>query len=369
MSVKKDPFIIIRDSIDGDEKSLAILLHNSFPNAPKPEKIQKIWCWQFRNCFSKNNGVAIAQHSDVIVAQYAIMWLPMVYKGQPIDGAVSTATVTNKSVRGQGIFTKLAAKVYRDIAIAGAKIVYGFPNSQSINGFTKRLEWFEVAPFPVHVKPVDTSAFIGKIIGGNTIARLVGAACNIFLRLIDGEVRIRHRRAGINFREVNDVPDALDNLWKTSSVAGKLAVVRNKKYLVWRYLEKPFFSYDIHVAISGDEKFCGCIITHTTEKFGMKILFVMELIAEKDDAVVCQVMLDELTRIARMKGAAAISLLIPSGNPNRFIYLKNGYLPIPRRLFPQDIFWCAKVNSPDIDPKYARDRKNWYISWGDLDVV
>lgn len=369
MSLIKDPNIIIRDSIDGDEKSLAILLHNNFPNAPEPEKIQKTWCWQFRNCFSKNGGVAVAQCSDEVVAQYAVMCFPMIYKGQSIDGAVSTATATDKSVRGQGLFTKLAAKVYQDIAMAGTKIVYGFPNSQSVNGFIKHLAWFEVAPFPVHIKPVDTLKFIEKIIGHNAIARLLRVASNVFLRLIFGAVRPRHRRIGINIKKVNDIPDALDNLWKTCFMAGKLAVVRNKKYLVWRYLEKPFFSYDIRVATSDDENLCGFIVTHTEEIFGLKILFVMELMVEKDDPAVCQILLDELTRISLMKGASAISFLVPPGDPNRFMYLRNGYLPIPRRLFPRDIFWAARVNSPDIEPTYARDRKNWYISWGDLDVV
>jgi hypothetical protein len=118
-----------------------------------------------------------------------------------------------------------------------------------------------------------------------------------------------------------------------------------------------------------DEKLCGCLITHTAEKFGIKIVFVMELIAEKDDPGVCQVLLDELNHIARMQGAAAVSLFFLPGNPNHTLYLKNGYLPVPRRLFPQDIFFGARVNSPDIDPVYTKDRRNWYISWGDLDVV
>jgi hypothetical protein len=165
--------ITIRPCEVNDEEPIAVLLNKNFPNALAPKVILKTWRWQFRNSFSKNSGVAVAERGGDIVAQYAVMWFPMIYKGQQIDGAVSTATVTDKSVRGQGLFTKLAAKVYQDIAIAGAKIVYGFPNSQSINGFIKRLEWFEVAPFPIHIKPVDTSAYIRKIIGDNTISKLL----------------------------------------------------------------------------------------------------------------------------------------------------------------------------------------------------
>jgi hypothetical protein len=368
MSLKKDPSIIIRDFIHGDEESLAVLLHNNFPNSPAPETIQKTWHWQFRNAFSKNSGVAVAERGGDIVAQYAVMWFPMIYKGQQIDGAVSTATVTDKSARGQGLFTKLAVKVYQDVAAESAKIIYGFPNGQSINGFIKHLEWFEVAPFPLHIKPVDTTALVRKIIGGNTIARLLGSLGNLLLRIIVGALQARHRQTNITFRQVHDIPDALDKLWEMTFIAGKIALVRNKSYLHWRYIEKPFFTYDIHVAMAG-ENLCGCIITHMAEKFGVKIIYVMEILAEYDDPAVCQILLDELNSIATRQGAAAVSLLFLPDNPNRSLYLKNGYWPVPRRLFPQDIFFGARVNSPDIDPKYARDMTNWYISWGDMDVV
>jgi hypothetical protein len=369
MSFEKDPSIIIRDPIDGDEESLAVLLHNNFPNSPAPAVIHKTWRWQFRNAFSRNSGVAVAERDGDIVAQYAVMWFPMIYKGQQIDGAVSTATVTDKSVRGQGLFTKLAVKVYQDIAAESAKIIYGFPNSQSINGFIKHLEWFEVAPFPLYIKPVDTTALVRKIIGDNAVARVLGSLGNCFFRHIVGALQTRHRQTNITFRQVHDIPDALDKIWDTTCIAGKIALVRNKRYLRWRYMEKPFFSYDIHVAMAANEKLCGCIITRIGEKFGVKIIYVMEILAENDDPAVTQLLLDELNSIAIRQGAAAISLLFLPDNPNRSLYLKNGYLPVPRRLFPQDIFFGARVNSPDIDPKYARDMKNWYISWGDLDVV
>jgi hypothetical protein len=368
MSVKKAPSIIIRDSIHGDEESIAVLLHNNFPNSPAPEIIQKTWRWQFRNAFSKNSGVAVAERGSDIVAQYAVMWVPMTYKGRLIEGAISTATVTDKSARGQGLFTTLAVKVYQDIAAESAKIIFGFPNGQSINGFIKHLEWFEVAPFPLYIKPVDTTVLVRKMIGDNAVARLMGSIGNFLLRHIVEALQIRHRQTNITFRQVNDIPDALGTLWETTFIAGKIALVRNKGYLHWRYLEKPFFTYDIYVAMAG-AKLCGCIITHIAEKFGVKIIYVMEILTENDDSAVCQVLLEELNSIAMRQGAAAISLLLLPDNPNRSLFLKNGYLPVPRRLFPQDIYFGARVNSPDIDPGYARDMKNWYISWGDMDVV
>jgi hypothetical protein len=361
--------IIIRPCENKDEQSIAELLHNNYPNTPDPASIHKTWCWQFKNNFTKASGVAIAELEGNIVAQYAVMWLPMIYKGRMIEGAVSTATVTDKSARGRGLFTKLASKVYQDIASSGAKIVYGFPNSQSIHGFLSHLDWFEVAPFPLCIKLIDTSAIFRKFIGGNASARLLGRLANFILHFICGALHPVGRNGSLVVRKVVDIPDALDNLWEKSFIAQKIALVRHKKYLHWRYLEKPFFSYDIYIVDNRDGQIGGCIITSTSEKSGMKIIYVMELFTENNNQRLCQALLDKLVVIATEQDADAISLLSLPDDPFHTLYRRNGYFPVPRRLFPQEIYFGARLISEDIDPTYARDKHNWYISWGDMDVV
>jgi hypothetical protein len=361
--------IDIRNCEAKDEVPLAILLSNNFPDAPDAEAIHKTWLWQFRNAFSRNSGIAVAQKGEDIVAQYAVMWFPMSCQGKAIEGAISTATVTDKSVRRKGLFTRLALKVYQDISAEGAKIVYGFPNSQSIKGFINSLDWFRVTSFPAYIKPIDLSAFTMKIIGRNAFSRMTGGAGNLFFRLIIRILRRRDRTSALTLKRVREIPDGIDTLWATTAIAEKIALIRDRNYLSWRYLKKPFFIYNIYIAVSKNENPRGYVITHTAEKFGMKILFVMELVAEKDDPAVCSVLLDELNHIAQREGCSAISCLVTPDDHNRSMYIREGFFPVPQFLFPQDIFWCAKVISPDVDRVYVRDKKNWYISWGDLDVV
>lgn len=358
----------IRPYRPGDEKGLAALLHQNFPNAPEPERIRDMWRWQFQNGFSRKKGVAVAQKAVDLVAQYAVMWVPMTYGGQILEGTISTATVTDRAARGQGLFPKLAARVYRDIADEGAGLVYGFPNSQSIKGFIEKLEWFEIGPFPIAVKPVDASAPIRKAVSNRKLAGFLSRIINGMWRFILNVMRPQSSKR-VDFRQTGDISDEIGSLWKTSIIAKKIAIVRSREYLVWRYLQKPDFPYDIHIAVRQGSKPCGYAITHTADKFGIKIMFVMELIAERDDAVICQVLLNGLERIAQQKKASVISMLLPSGTVNRMMYLRNGYLPVPRCLFPQDIYWGARVLSPALEPSYVREKRNWHISWGDLDVV
>ncbi|MGO8714633.1 MAG: GNAT family N-acetyltransferase, partial [Smithella sp.] len=129
----------IRSYEDGDEDGIARLMQQNFPNTPDASCIRQTWRWQFKNDFSKDGSIAVAEVNSSIVAHYAVMCFEMNYQDQTIIGGVSTATVTEKSFRGKGLFTKLARNVYNDLSRSGCKIVFGFPNSQSIRGFITRL--------------------------------------------------------------------------------------------------------------------------------------------------------------------------------------------------------------------------------------
>jgi predicted GNAT family acetyltransferase len=128
--------------------------------------------------------VAVAAVGVKIVAQYALMRLPLSYQGSVIDGAISTATVTDKRHRGKGLFTQLAETLYENVEKDGCKIVFGFPNSQSIHGFTTRLGWFEVNDFPLHLKIIDFFPFVKKYIGSRLIAGVFSTLLSFTVKVV-----------------------------------------------------------------------------------------------------------------------------------------------------------------------------------------
>jgi len=113
----------------------------------------------------------------------------------------------------------------------------------------------------------------------------------------------------------------------------------------------------------------GYFVTYTGRKYNSNILFVMEIVAKDDKKMIYKKMLDHLDVIAREECADAVSIIFMSNNPRYWLFVKKGYLPVPRILFPQDINFSAMVNSHLMDKSYVKNSDHWYISWGDLDVV
>jgi hypothetical protein len=310
--------------------------------------------------------VAVAAVGVKIVAQYALMRLPLSYQGSVIDGAISTATVTDKRHRGKGLFTQLAETLYENVEKDGCKIVFGFPNSQSIHGFTTRLGWFEVNDFPLHLKIIDFFPFVKKYIGSRLIA-------GVFSTLLSFTVKVVFQKFAdygyeIKLTPTGTLPAGIDEPWKESESLNRIGVVRNEKYLSWRYFEKPFYDYDFYVVSHGGQ-LCGYFVLYLGEKFGLRTIYIMECVVTKENPSAYKAILHKLENIARERQADSISVLLLPNHPQYKLFKQSGFIRVPRKLLPQKIYFAAKVLSKDIDASYVKDAKNWYISWGDLDVV
>lgn len=370
MSVKTEADdITIRTYKSGDDKAIAELMHRNFPDTFDVDAICKTSAWQFRNSFSKNSGVAIAEAEGKVAAHYAIMWLPMTYKREIIDGAISTASVTDMRFRRRGLFPKLAEKVYHDIRKEGCRLVFGFPNSQSNYSIFRKIGWFEVSNFPLHLMICNSIPFAGRIIGHNVFSAILGRVGNYLLHTADRLLNKGLSGAPYEIIKVREIDEKMDRIWETTHIAGNLAVVRNKKYLTWRYLEKPYFKYDIYKVVSKDGSVKGYYIVFVSERFGLKTVYVMEMLAGEDDKDVYCLMLNHLKKLAHEQKADAVSMLIMPGNAHYRIFMKSGFIRVPRKLFPQQIYFGARILSGELDNNYIKKENNWYISWGDLDVV
>lgn len=369
MGKSSGPDIILRPYKEGDENGIARLIFNNFPDTMDVESIRKTWFWQFRNKFSRYAPVMVASSKGEIVAQYAVMWMRLNYKGETIGGAISTATVTDKEFRGKGLFTNLAKALYEQIRLDGNQLVYGFPNSQSTRGFIDRLNWFKVCHFPVLVRPMKSYPFIQKAIKTDYLCRPIGFWADLFYRTLleilnPYKAKNKTQIANLGGRTRED----MNSIWKCTHLERKIAIIRDAEYLEWRYLRKPFFKYNMDVALSAGSTI-GYLITYFGEMQGIKTLYIMEMIALRDNRDIYKRLIERAVELAKKQQADAISILVLRNSPNYSLLLRNGFIPVPRRMFPQRIYFGARANGELIDDKYVRDWKNWYISWGDLDVV
>ncbi len=106
--------------------------------------------WQYRdNPLGKVVGFD-AFLGDELAAHYATIPVRWKIEGAERAGLLSLNTATSANHRGQGLFTKLAARTYEAAAEQGFTFVIGVANANSTPGFLRKLGFELIAPLDVH---------------------------------------------------------------------------------------------------------------------------------------------------------------------------------------------------------------------------
>ena len=100
---------------------------------------EKFWDWAYLNNPSGKPIVAIAEEHGEMVGHYAMIPMPFLLDNRHITGYLSMTTMVRPDFQGKGLFKLLAKEVYQNRE--KDSFVYGFPNSNSIEGFKKHLGW------------------------------------------------------------------------------------------------------------------------------------------------------------------------------------------------------------------------------------
>lgn len=113
----------------------------------------EVWNWAFQRNPTGEPVVTLCYDNDDLVGHYAIVPMPLSSQGVLKNSYISMTTMVAESHRKFGLFTNLAMENYARATELGVDFVFGFPNSQSIPGFRKRLNW--VLPESDFVATID----------------------------------------------------------------------------------------------------------------------------------------------------------------------------------------------------------------------
>jgi hypothetical protein len=96
----------------------------------------------------------LAYAGDVPAAFYGVIPCFMECDGQAVLAAQSADTMTHPDHRGKGLFIKLAELTYQLCYNEEILMLFGFPNQNSLPGFTGKLNWQVAAQMECFIIPV-----------------------------------------------------------------------------------------------------------------------------------------------------------------------------------------------------------------------
>jgi GNAT superfamily N-acetyltransferase len=326
------------------------------------------WEWQYLRSPAGQAVVVVAESDEGIAGQYALIPLRMKAQGRLCIGGLSLDTMVHPDYRGQGVFLRLAERVYQLAAERGIDFVYGFPNQNSHHAFIARLNWRDLHNgVPIWAKPLNIDSIVQKrFVKSGLIAALGGTVGKVAVNLLSRNSATTGPTCHI--RETASFDDRFDSLWNEASSEWNVAVVRDRAYLTWRYVDKPGGGYTILVAERGEE-LLGYVVLKCVPRFGLEIGLLVDMVWIPGEKGVANALISAgLECFASGKMDLVGCLMLPSAPYSRDLK-EMGFFKVPRRLLPQNMYLggCSLVGEQATASLFKPG--NWFVTWGDHDDI
>jgi GNAT superfamily N-acetyltransferase len=356
---------MMRSYRPGDEKGILDL----FSTVMGFELSLERWYWLYRDNHVGEIAITLAVgQSGEMAGQCALRPIWMKVGDERRMGALSLDAMVHPDYQRQGIFTTLAREAYGQMARKGVPLVYGFPNKNAHGLLARKMDRIDLWQNPpIWLRVANASSVARQRIGagpvGVTAGWLAGVALGMFYRLQHRALPGRCR-----LERVSRFDDRVDELWSQASHTYAISVIRDREYLNWRYVENPTEHYDLF-QVERDGDLVGYVVLKEEDRFGLRLGFVVDVLTLTGEPALDAGLIGEAVRHFEGAGVDVIGCLMLEHTPYARALRANGFIRVPARLFPQELNCSVRPQSDDIPADFITDPGNWYITWGDHDVV
>jgi hypothetical protein len=332
---------LIRPYRPGDEHAILRLFNRVFAEDDpgfSPRTLEQ-WRWEFTdNPAGLQITLALDDHGEVM-AQYTTLpyfaWLKgeRVLAHQGVDSIVHPDH--RRGLKKEGVFLATARAFFEEWGRPErVAFGFGFPNKKVYRLGLRMLEYL----------PVETPV--------PTLYR------NLFQRPDDDEVGKPTDRSGVV--ELASLDDRVDRLWRACAGDLQLALVRDRAYLQWRYVQCPLARHRLFALPDERGELRGLMVTRAQWQ-NAPILAVMDWLVPARDPGTLAVLLRHAVVVARAEGQQRVETWLPASSPHRAVILARGFgeEPCYANL-------CVKPYRRDLDLDWMR--RHWYYTIGDSDV-
>ena len=351
---------------EGDEKEIVRLLNLALPES---NYTLARWLWEY-----KNNPYGfltiVAEHEGRVVGHMGLFFLELQVGDMVIKGSQACDLAVHPDFRNQGMFLAMGKTLLNEAGEQGVPVTYGFPNRPAYFGHIK-YGWFDAARVPVLRCPYHVyNIFEGECAKHPRLKLLNHIVKNCSKRVDYLASKLRERQpssiSNLVIKEVRMIDPRFDNLWKRMSGNYGVAVVRNRKYLNWRFLEKPDARYRVFAAEKSDDILGYIIVSADVSKY-WKVGYIDDVLGENLDVVRNLVAL--ALRFFRERGIDMAECWLLQQTFWYKALIEKGFIPMHILNPAEKKRFIVRVNSPSFLEVYKGAKKGWYLTYSDSDYA
>jgi GNAT superfamily N-acetyltransferase len=367
---KLTPTWKLRPYRPGDETSILDLCRRVFSEQSADRFSVDYWKWEFVDNSSGPARVLLADDGGKVVGHYAVVPRNWHISGLPHLGSIVVDVMTHPDYRMQGMFAKLGLQALAEAGEVGIEFSYGFPIRKEVMPGHLKIGWKHLFDIPIFAYPLKFKTVVQTYIKIPVISSLLaGGAYAAYTVGVRPWLSITHRRPAsvdeVTIRELTTFDIRFDGLWQRAKCQFPVMGVRDQKYLNWRYPQShPYYTYRVLAAECGDN-LLGYVILRTSELLGLKCGIVVDLLVDPDHLGVVDHLLNRaLADFRADKNLDLVAAMMSRDGPYVTALQRHGFMVTPK------VFWfILHSNIPQRLPQELLVPSNWYLTWGDTDVI
>ena len=312
---------------------------------------RQLWEWYASNPYGYLIGLAECKSSKKIVGYMALTLTHIKIANETKQGSLAIELFVHPDFRRQGMFLAIGRFITTKAMEENIAVSLGFPNRFAHRGHLK-YGWFNVTEISMFKRYASFKGFM--------MSRGILPKVNFIYH------KVFHRRKqideGIKIKQVSSFGPEIDKLWKSIAKHYDLLVVRNLKYLNWRFIAKPNSTYQVFVA-QKNEKILGYAVVFVKDTPRKKIGYIVDLFAHPNPSIIHSLVSHSIKCLKEQKADVILCGLLAK-KPFYQVLRNNSFFPSYK------IPLIARINTKetDIAKDYLKNYEKWYVTLGDSDL-
>lgn len=365
--------MIVRQATFEDEVLIANFYKAIFDNAQY--KYPKRWKWLYeRNPFYSDNRslpIWIAIDQGKVVGMSCLMPQHFWAKQHNLKGAWGHDFRVLPEYRGMGIGTQLqklrietgsvfsldASDVVRRI---NRKLGYLLGPKVIVYLHVKRFNPQSLFDDMFRYLRLSNNIWLYKISHILRLPEFISALLKIVFKCRQYRFRIsENEKISLTFKPIDFFPRQVDELWNEIKDQYSLAVIRDHRYLNWKFVNQPHVSYQ-RFLVYKSSKLCGVLIFRLGQPPELPIGIIAEFYTNQESEILRQMLSFAVSELYR-QGSLMIHCSVSTAERSK-VLSRMGFIPI-RKLLPT--FFLGS----DSESFYAdiAAKGDWLMGFGDQD--
>lgn len=346
---------------EGDETGIVDLMNLVFRGTKHDIRL---WSWKYKTA-TRGFLTVVADDHGKLVGHMGLQLMDVKVGNKIIIGSQACDLCVHPDYLRQGMFLAMGKILMKKAKDEKVFLTYGFPTDPAYYGHIK-YGWFDVSKIPVLVTCFDTHQAVEgelqRLKRMEPILRKTAKCLDWFFSLWR-----QHAVTSIENIEITQVScfdRGIDNIWNEVSTGYGIILVRDCRYLNWRYFAKPDSNYYVIVA-KRDGKIQGYAVLSKSKSGRRDVGYIVDILSVSKDVFLGLV--HASSAYLSRQSVDSVRCWMQRNQSGYQALKKSGFTPY----LSQRMRFIARINSNEFFQTYkeARTLGEWYVTPGDSDWV